>query len=95
VSATGGLFGRFHQQDLIQADRVAIAGKQPELVVCDDSGRIPWEFGCQSLTRAFPSSSYDIMQLDKLSVLFTTQTKAFVEACAAKALPSTGSAGKR
>jgi len=90
VSATGGLFGRFHQQDLIKPDRVAIAGKQPELVVCDNSGRIPWEYGCQSLSSALSPSSYDTLQLGNLSVRFTVKTKAVVETCAAKALESAG-----
>jgi hypothetical protein len=94
VSATGGLFGRFHQQDLIKPDRVDIAGKQPALVVCDDSGRIPWEYGCQRLSRALPASSYDTLQLGNLFVRYANGPKAVVEACAARALPTAGSAGK-
>ncbi len=95
VTSTGGLFGRFHRQDLLSPDRVQTAWKPPELVVCDDSGRVPWEYGCLSLSHSLPDSTYERLQLDNLFVRYTGERKAVVEACAAKAVPGPGSTEQR
>jgi hypothetical protein len=92
VTSTGGLFGRFHRQDLLWPDRVQTAWKPPELVVCDDSGRLPWEYGCLSLSRSLPDSTYEKLQLDNLFVRYTSGRKAVVEGCAARAAPTSSHA---
>jgi hypothetical protein len=84
VTSTGGLFGRFHRQDLLWPDRVHIAGRSPELVVCDESGRIPFEYGCLSLARSLPTSSYEAVHLGNLFVRYTHGVKPVLEACAAR-----------
>ncbi len=92
VTSTGGLFGRFHRQDLLWPDRVHTAWRFPELVVCDESGRIPFEYGCLSLARSLPSSSYEMLHLHHLSVRYASSAKPVVEACAARASPGDTSA---
>jgi hypothetical protein len=87
VATTGGLFGRFHRQDLLWPDRLRTAWKLPELVVCDDAGRIPFDYGCINLSRSLPGS-YDKLRLESLSVRYAGGTKAVVEACAARAKPA-------
>ena len=86
VTSTGGLFGRFHQQDLLWPDRVHTAWRPPELVVCDDSERIPFEYGCLSLSRRLPASSYEKLHVGSLSVRYTSKPKRVVEACASRAV---------
>jgi len=95
VTSTGGLFGRFHRQDLLWPDRVQTAWKPPELVVCDDSRRIPWEYGCLSLSHSLPDSTHEKLQLDNLFVRYTSERKAVVEACAATAVPLPSRAEQR
>jgi hypothetical protein len=87
ITATGGLLGRFHQQDVLWADRVAVAWKPPEIVVCDETGRIPWEDGCLKLSRSLPEASYNALHLGNLSVRYASGPKSVVEACAARAVP--------
>jgi hypothetical protein len=95
VTSTGSLFARFHRQDLLWPDRVATAWKPPELVVCDDSGRLPYEYGCLSLSRSLPGSNYEKLQLDRLFVRYTRGRKAVVESCAGRTAPGPGRAGQR
>ncbi len=90
VTTTGGLFGRFHEQDLVWPDRIKNAWKPPELVVCDGSGRIPWEYGCLKLASSLPDASYRALQLGNLSVRYSTGPGTVVEACAAKTFPAAG-----
>ncbi len=90
VATTGGLFGRFHEQDLLWPDRVEKAWKPPELVVCDSSGRILWEFGCLKLASSLPNSTYQALQLGNLSVRYSSGPRTVVEACAAKTFSTAG-----
>ena len=95
VAATGGLFGRFHQQDLVWADRVEIAWKPPELVICDDAGRIRFDDGCLSLARSLTDTSFEALHFGNLSVRYASGPKAVVEACATRAAPAASPAQER
>lgn len=88
VTSAGSLFGRFHRQDLVWPHRARTAWRPPELVVCDDSGRVPFEDGCLGLAHSLPGSTYEKLQLDRLSVRYASGPKAVVEACAARAAPA-------
>ena len=92
VTATGTLFGRFHQQDLVWPFSVGTAWKPPELLVCDDAGRGPplLEFGCLKLAHSMSSGSFDKLQVGNLLVRYSSGPKAVVEACAEKATPAPG-----
>jgi hypothetical protein len=92
VAATGGLFGRFHQQDLVWADRVEIAWKPPELVICDASGRIRFDDGCLKLAQSLPDASFEALHFGNISVRYARGPKAVVEACATSAAPAAGAA---
>lgn len=86
VTSTGGLFGRFHRQDLLWPDRVRNAWRFPEVVVCDESGRIPFEYSCLNLARSLPASSYKTVRVGNLFVRYTKDTERVLEACAGSEL---------
>ncbi len=79
VALNGSLFGRFHRHDVVCPFLVENAWKAPQLIVCDETGRLPFEYGCVALGKA---SSLQPLYLDGLSAHFAPALGGAVAGCA-------------
>jgi len=81
VAATGSFFAPFHRQEIVWPDRIPAARRFPLVVVCDEGGRVPFEYGCRKLEQEVATRSYETVRMEGVSVSSDPRLTPVVQPC--------------
>lgn len=82
VASTVGLFARFHRQYVVWPDRLTNAWTPPELLVCDETDRLPYDYGCRRLLwNVSAAGSAEALLVDGLAAAYVPGVRGLVLGC--------------